>query len=76
MAPPTMNQELEEVIDEVNRIFFGLTVARDDLPIYWMGTLIFVVTFIYSFFPLLPADRGNRVVKMAAVHVCGPWHLR
>ena len=44
------DEELEEVLSEVNRIFFGLTVARDDLPVYWMGTLIFVVTLLYSFF--------------------------
>ena len=46
----TDEEDIEDVINEVNRVFFGLTVARDDLPIYWMGTLIFAVTLIYSFF--------------------------
>lgn len=40
----------EAMLEEVNRIFFGLTVVRSNLPVYWMGTLIFVITLIYSLY--------------------------
>lgn len=42
------DEDLEEAIEEVSRVFFGITVAQEDLPVYWMGTLLFAITLIYS----------------------------
>ena len=35
------------LLNELNRLFFGFTVARKNVLVYWIGFLIFLITFIY-----------------------------
>lgn len=37
-----------ELLNQLNRFFFGFRVAKKDLPAYWLGFLIFLVTFVYA----------------------------
>ena len=36
-----------EFLNQFNRFFFGFRVAKKDLPTYWLGFLIFLVTLVY-----------------------------
>ena len=36
------------LLNELNRLFFGFTVARKNVLVYWIGFLIFFITFLYA----------------------------
>ena len=36
------------LLNELNRLFFGFTVARKNVLVYWIGFLIFLITFVYA----------------------------
>lgn len=37
-----------KLMNDFNKFFFGFTVAKKNLPVYWLGFSIFTITFIYS----------------------------
>lgn len=47
---PTTDEvdEMDEIAEEVNRVFFGFSVARRRLPVYWLGASIYVITFVHA----------------------------
>lgn len=58
--------ELDAILSDVNRIFFGLTVAREDLPNYWMGTLMFIVTLLYSLYNFFSKLNGRSFIEQVS----------
>ena len=36
------------LLNELNRLFFGFTVAKKNVLVYWIGFLIFLITFVYA----------------------------
>lgn len=53
LANADEEQEYEQAMLAFNRIFFGFTVARHHLPVYWIGTAIYLVTAAFSVYQLL-----------------------
>ncbi len=37
-----------ELLSELNRLFFGFTVARKNVLVYWIGFLIFLISLTYA----------------------------
>ncbi len=37
-----------ELLSELNRLFFGFTVARKNVLVYWIGFLIFLISLAYA----------------------------
>ncbi len=37
-----------KLMNDFNRFFFGFTVARKNMPVYWLGFSIFAITFAFS----------------------------
>ncbi|MBN2017002.1 MAG: hypothetical protein JW794_02540 [Candidatus Cloacimonetes bacterium] len=37
-----------KLMNDFNKFFFGFTVAKKNLPVYWLGFAIFAITFVFS----------------------------
>ena len=42
------DDEYLELLSELNRLFFGFTVARKNVIVYWIGFLIFLISLAYA----------------------------
>ena len=42
------DDEYLELLSDLNRLFFGFTVARKNVLIYWIGFLIFLISLTYA----------------------------
>ena len=42
------DDEYLELLSELNRLFFGFTVARKNVLVYWIGFLIFLISLAYA----------------------------
>ncbi len=37
-----------KLMNDFNKFFFGFTVARKNMPVYWLGFSVFAITFVFS----------------------------
>ncbi len=42
------DDEYLELLSDLNRLFFGFTVARKNVLVYWIGFLIFLISLAYA----------------------------
>ena len=42
------DDDLTNLLNELNRLFFGFTVAKKNVLVYWIGFIIFLITFVYA----------------------------
>lgn len=47
------DEEVEKLVGEVNRIFLGFTVDRENLPGYWIGAAIYLITAVFAVLQLI-----------------------
>lgn len=40
--------EVEQLLGQINRAFFGISVPAKNLTAYWIGFLIYLITLIYA----------------------------
>ena len=44
----TDDDQYLELLSELNRLFFGFTVSRKNVLVYWIGFLIFLISLTYA----------------------------
>lgn len=48
MGADEEGDELLALLNRFNRWFFGFTVAKKNMYVYWLGFLIYLITFVYA----------------------------
>lgn len=48
LADEDEGEDYLELLNSLNRMFFGFRVAKRQLPAYWISSLIYLITLVYA----------------------------